>query len=358
MKIVFFVKRFYTNKDLIKDRFGRLFYFPTILAEMGHDCEVVALDFKNSAAIDMHQDNVRFRTLTKRSFWRLPSAASLCSKLDLSDADVVFSSGDSYCGYLGLRLARHLSAKAVFDIYDDYANFGSNKLPFMRSMLTTAASESDLLVCASESIRDTYSALQANAVMAQNGVDSHVFAPEEKQSARTSAGLGNNEAVVGYFGSIHNLRGIDDLIAAIELLRAEDRDVKLLLAGRDYGDADLKRPWIDYRGMVDQDEVVTLINACDVVTIPYKDTDIIRMTNACKLMEYFACRVPVVVTDVSDYASYFPAQFSCVAKPSDPASLAEAIGNQLENGNVVDAAAVISWEKVTAQLDAQIRRLI
>jgi glycosyltransferase involved in cell wall biosynthesis len=82
------------------------------------------------------------------------------------------------------------------------------------------------------------------------------------------------------------------------------------------------------------------------------------MTNACKLMEYFACRVPVVVTDVSDYASYFPAQFSCVAKPSDPASLAEAIGNQLENGNVVDAAAVISWEKVTAQLDAQIRRLI
>jgi glycosyltransferase involved in cell wall biosynthesis len=292
----------------------------------------------------MHQDNVRFRTLTKRSFWRLPSAASLCSKLDLSDADVVFSSGDSYCGYLGLRLARHLSAKAVFDIYDDYANFGSNKLPFMRSMLTTAASESDLLVCASESIRDTYSALQANAVIAQNGVDSHVFAPEEKQSARTSAGLGNNEAVVGYFGSIHNLRGIDDLIAAIELLRAEDRDVKLLLAGRDYGDADLKRPWIDYRGMVDQDEVVTLINACDVVTIPYKDTDIIR--------------IPVVVTDVSDYASYFPAQFSCVAKPSDPASLAEAIGNQLENGNVVDAAAVISWEKVTAQLDAQIRRLI
>ena len=325
---------------------------------MGHDCDVIALDAKNSAVIDIRQDNVRFRTLTKRSFWRLLSPSSLCSKLDLSDADVVFSSGDSYYGYLGLRLARHLSAKAVFDIYDDYAHFGSNRLPFMRSMLTTAASESDLLVCASEPICETYGALRTNVVLAQNGVDNRIFVPGEKQSARSSAGLGSDEIVIGYFGSIHDLRGIDDLIAAVELLRGQERDVKLLLAGRDYGDADLKRPWIDYRGMVDQDTVVTLINACDVVTIPYKDTDIIRMTNACKLMEYFACNVPVVVTDVSDYANYFPEQFACVAKPSNPASLAAAIGNQLENRNVVNADATSSWEKVTAQLDAQIRQLI
>ena len=228
----------------------------------------------------------------------------------------------------------------------------------MRSMLTAAASKSDLLVCASQPICETYSALQKNIVLAQNGVDSRIFVPEEKQSARSSAGLGSDEFVVGYFGSIHNLRGIDDLIAAIESLRAQGRDVKLLLAGRDYGDADLKRPWIDYRGMVNQHEVVTLINTCDVVTIPYKDTEIIRMTNACKLMEYFACKVPVVVTDVSDYASYFPKRFSCVARPSNPASLAAAIGNQLENRNIVNADSVSSWEKVTMQLDAHIRRLV
>ena len=182
MKIVFFVKRFYTGKDLIEDRFGRLFYFPKILAEMGHECDVIALDTKNSAAIDIRQDDVRFRTLTKRSFWRLLSPARLCSKFGLSDVDLVFSSGDSYYGYLGLRLARHLSAKAVFDIYDDYAHFGSNKLPFMRSMLTSAASESDLLVCASEPIRHAYSALQANAVLLQNGVDNNIFAPIDKKS--------------------------------------------------------------------------------------------------------------------------------------------------------------------------------
>jgi glycosyltransferase involved in cell wall biosynthesis len=358
LKIVFLVKRFYTNKDLIEDRFGRLFYFPTVLGEMGHDCEIIAVDARNSAAIDVRQNNVRFRTLTRRSFWRLLSPASLCSKLQLSDADVVFSSGDSYYGYLGLRLARHLAAKAVFDIYDDYANFGSNKLPFLRTMLKTAASKSDLLVCASEPIYDTYSALQSNAVVAQNGVDSRVFMSKEKRSARSDAGLGIDDIVVGYFGSIHNLRGIDDLIAAIQLLRAQGQDVRLLLAGHDYGDADITSPWIDFRGMVDQDEVVTLINACDVVTIPYKDTEIIRMTNACKLMEYFACQVPVVVTDVSDYASYFPEQFACVAKPSSPASLAAAIRNQLENRNVVNADAVISWQKVTAQLDIRIRQLV
>ena len=58
------------------------------------------------------------------------------------------------------------------------------------------------------------------------------------------------------------------------------------MAGLDLGEVDLDRPWIDYRGMVDQADLVPLINACDVVTIPYRDTELIRMTNACKYTRY------------------------------------------------------------------------
>jgi glycosyltransferase involved in cell wall biosynthesis len=281
----------------------------------------------------------------------------LLGKLRRSEADVVFSSGDSYIGYLGLRLSKRLSARAVFDIYDDYYHFGTNKIPFMRTLLRNTVLKSDLVVCASKSIQEKYSINQDNTVLVQNGVDSRIFRPQEKRIARERSGINDGDTVVGYFGSIHKPRGADDLIAAIERLRTEGRDIKLLLAGRDYGDVNLCQSWIDYRGMVAQEDVVALINSCDVVTIPYKDTDIIRMTNACKLMEYFACGVPVVVSDVSDYAGYFPESFACVSRPSDPASLADAIANQLESGKVVDADSVISWEKLAARLDEHIRLL-
>jgi len=356
LKIVFLVKRFYTNKDLIDDQFGRLFYFPSILSEMGHECVVFALDSRNKAELSVRKNNVQYYTIPVKSFWRLPLMRKLVRTLFRSEADVVFSSGDSYIGYLGLRLSKRLSAKAVFDIYDDYSHFGTNKLPFMQMLLRTAVRESDLVVCASESIQEKYRINQENTLLLQNGVDSRIFKPQDKQIAREKSGINGGDIVVGYFGSIHKPRGADDLIAAVERLRAQGRDVKLLMAGRDFGDVSLNLPWIEYRGMVKQEDVVALINSCDVVTIPYKDTELIRMTNACKLMEYFACGVPVVVSDVSDYASYFPESFACVSKPSDPVSLADAIINQLEARKMVDANSVISWEELTARLNEYIQQ--
>jgi len=358
LKIVFLVKRVYTGKDLIEDCFGRLFHLPSLLTKMGHECVVYALDFKNTSALSTRKDNVQFHTIPVKAFWRLPLMRRLYRDLMMTNADVVFSSGDSYLGYLGLKIARRLSAKAVFDIYDDYSFFSSNKLPFMHALLKSAASNSDLLVCASEPLRQKYGAFLENTLLIQNGVDTNVFRPEEKDIARKKVNLRSDDIVVGYLGSIHKPRGAADLIAAIEQLRANGQDIKLLMAGLDLGEVNLDHPWIDYRGMVDQNDLVPMINSCNVVTIPYRDTELIRMTNACKLMEYIACRVPIVVSDVSDYASYFPASFNCVAKPSDPASLGAAIANQLKNKNVADIDQVLTWKNLAARLDGSIRKLI
>lgn len=358
LKIVFLVKRFYTNKDLIEDRFGRLFYFPSILAETGHECVVYALDFKNKTAVDVRKDNVQFYSIPVKSFWRLPLMRRFFRKLVTTRADVVFSSGDSYLGYLGLLLSARLSATAVFDIYDDYAHFGSNRIPFMRTLLRAAASKSDLVICASEPIREKYGSCQKNTLLIQNGVDNRIFRPEDKFAAREKSKVKNQDIVVGYFGSIHKPRGVDDLIVAIEQLRAKGHDIRLLMAGRNYGEVGLDQPWIDYRGMVHQKDLVALINSCDVVTVPYKDTDIIRMTNACKLMEYIACRVPIIVSDVSDYASYFSGDYNCVSIPGDPESLASAIVYQIRTKKLVDEGRVISWENLASQLNENISRLI
>ena len=105
LKILFLVKRFYTNKDLIEDSFGRLYYFPAILAELGHECAVFALDFKNTTATTVRKENVEFNTIPLKSFWRVPLMLGLYRKLVGTGPDVVFTSGDSYIGYLGLLLS-------------------------------------------------------------------------------------------------------------------------------------------------------------------------------------------------------------------------------------------------------------
>jgi len=253
LKILFFVKRFYTNKDLIDDSFGRLFYLPTILAELGHECVVFALDFKSKAEVKVRKNGVQFNTIPLKSFWRLPLMRRIYRELGKTEADVVFSSGDSYIGYLGLRLSQRLDCRAVFDIYDDYAYFGSNKFPLMRTLLRTAAGESDLVVCASEPLKEKYGAYQKNILVVQNGVDNEIFRPEEKHVARERANVISGDIVVGYFGSIHKPRGVDDLIVAVERLRANGLNIKLLMAGRDHGEVSLRYPWIDYRGMVDKE---------------------------------------------------------------------------------------------------------
>ena len=357
LKIVFFVKRFYTNKDLIEDEFGRLFYFPSILKEKGYECVVFALDFKNRTEVNVSKNNVRFYSIPVKPFWRLPLMYRLFRELKTTKADFVFSSGDSYIGYLGLLLSRRLSCKAIFDMYDDYAYFGTNRVPLMRTMLRTAVSKSDLVVCASESIRRKYSARQKSILVIENGVDSRIFRPIEKSIARNESNVTSDDIVVGYFGSIHRPRGADDLIEAIKRLRTDGQDVKLLLAGRDYGEVSLDYSWIDYRGMVDQKDLVAMINSCDVVAMPYKDTELMKMTNACKLMEYMACGVPVVVSDVADYADYFSEDFDCVSKPSNPESLARVIASQLKNRNVVEEKQVASWEKLVSRLDRNIKKL-
>ena len=48
MKILYLSKRFYTNKDLLAERYGRVFAFSRGLAEAGHSVTGCALDYRRS----------------------------------------------------------------------------------------------------------------------------------------------------------------------------------------------------------------------------------------------------------------------------------------------------------------------
>lgn len=347
LKIFFLGKRYYTNKDLLKDRFGRLYHLPVRLARLGADVSVAAIDYRNPDSQEMAVEGVVFRTAPAIPFRLFSLPFHLYHSAQAANADIIIASGDSHIGYIGLRIARRLCTLFVYDVYDYYPAFSGNRIPGMKAMFRSTVKRADLLLCASEPLRHTLSDLNQNILLVENGVDRTLFAPGDMKTARKRLGLEDETPLVGYFGSITPTRG-PLLIDACRQLRREMPSLRLVLAGRVAGLA-IAEPWISYLGELPQASVPELIRACDVVTVPYADDAFNSMAGPCKIAEYLACGKPVVATRVSGHEQIFKDAPSSLCDP-DPDDMATAIRRQLANPEVVSFPEYLSWSHIARTL--------
>lgn len=358
MNICFLVKRYYTNKDLLDDKFGRLYYIPVELQKLGHECTVFALDYKNSELHNIVHESVSFRSIPIKSLKFFKTIQELL-KNKQQGVDIVISSGDTYIGLLGHWLAKYFGASSVFDLYDNYLSFKYNQNPLMKLVLYHAVKKSDLLVFASDNLRKNYPHYFNKSLTVENSVDTATFFPLKTDKARSDINLQDISPVIGYFGMLRKRRGINELLGAMKKVRKEFPMATLLLAGKKDFDIDVSPEWIIYKGIVPQDKVNLFINASDVVVLPYLKDDFTEMTNACKLNEYIACQKPFVVTDVSDYGSkYYKEHPQCIAQPGDVDSLTDSIVYQIKNRIVLKPDFPITWAENVRPLENTISGLV
>ena len=159
--------------------------------------------------------------------------------------------------------------------------------------------------------------------------------------------------VVGFFGSIEDKRGTKILLEAAQSILPKYPTLRVLLAGKNNLSLELKGAHIDYRGMQPQTFLPTMINACDVVTIPYELDPQVEMSNPCKVAEYLACHIPVVVTKVSNMSEIFASTPEVLAQPGSVESLAEALLRQLKEPTFTPLPDGLSWFDL-AQLVEQV----
>ena len=190
--------------------------------------------------------------------------------------------------------------------------------------------------------------------LVENGVVASLFTPADMMQARNALGLSTEPLFVGYFGSINAGRG-PLLIDACRIARKKSPSLQLLLAGNVDG-VDLREPWVTYLGDRPQREIPALINACNVVAIPYADTPFNRMCGACKIAEYLACAKPVVATRVSDHALMFADAPSSLCDPT-PESMAEALLRQLSGGVCAAFPRHLTWSAIGAKLQDSLQSL-
>jgi len=355
MKFVLLCKRYYTNKDLIVDQFGRLFYLPVELKKLGLEPIVIAADYRNKTPSHQTINGVEFHSIPL-NISNLFSFLSQTNKIIKNyQPNFIMASGDTHFGLIAYVIAKKLKVPFLFDMYDFYPAFGTHKLPFMKTAYYYLLKRADLIICASEPLQQLTKKYNQSVVIIENGVDTQLFKHLDKKIARQTLHLPLDIKIVGFFGSLTERSG-PQLIDACELAREKYPNLLLLLAGKcDLNIEMLNKSWIKYVGFVSQEEVVTMINACNVTTLPYEiknnnSAKQIQMSNACKIAEYLACQVPIVSTRVSNYMDFFKHTPQSFCEANDSNDMANSIILQLEMPQIEPFPQNLTWQNLAKKL--------
>lgn len=356
MSVLFIGKRFYTNRDALREKYGRIYQLPWHWSQAAIATKLWLVDYHTRETLRAADGGLRVistpvKNLTLFRYW--------LSGRGLHDGkpDIVVGSGDCYIGWLAMRVARRLRARFVFDVYDKYDEFAGYHTPPGFDLFGHLLAKADVRTFASRALMERVGG-RGQSILIPNGIDTALFRPMDKSACRKEVGLPEEATYVGYVGSMSADRGPADLVAAVQLLRGSGQDVQVLLAGHKDATTVWTQPFVRYLGNVPYARVPKVMGCCDVLALPYRRSDYLDMASSCKIAEYMAMGRPLVATDTPNFARNYPDATSqlgeLLAKPSDPSDLARVIAIQLRNPRFIATSEGASWQFIASQAMADI----
>lgn len=365
MRIAFLCKRRYMSKDVIVDRYARLFEIPFQLAKLGHDVRGYCLSYgsepagvwrHDAAPGELHWQSQSLRTLAALTYpWRL------LRQLREFGADIVIGASDIPHVVLGAWLAKRLGVPCVADLYDNFEGFGQARIPGFVPALRRAVRDADLVTTTSAPLRDlvveSYKTC-GEVVAMPSTIDKTVFHPRDKAACRRALGLPPDAKLIGTAGGLYADKGVNVLYDAWKLLAAQHPDVHLVVAGPT--DPHLPPP-VDPRvhslGLLAHARIAELFAALDVGVIYLRDTPFGRYCFPQKAYEMFACGLPVVAARVGVMPDLLSAVPSALYRPDDTADLVRSALALLAHP-MRPTAAIEDWAQISGRLDQKLRALV
>lgn len=190
----------------------------------------------------------------------------------------------------------------IYDAADDYAALSrsSHLRPILRGRMEALAAASDLTISASAALHARLAPLARRAELLPHGVDARCFHPDAHVGSRFAALAREPGTRAVFHGTLDHRLDLDVLAA---LLRA---GVTLLLAGEcAWSRAEIERLRragdLRFFGLLDQREAAALVAAAQVGIIPYRALPGMESIQTLKRLEFYACGLPVVATDIPAY---------------------------------------------------------
>jgi glycosyltransferase involved in cell wall biosynthesis len=222
-----------------------------------------------------------------------------------------------------IHAAKRNQVPVVFDLKDWFPDSAAAyfKNWFMQDLVRRSVweitkrnlSNSDLVTTVSPSLVEKLRGLGFTAGLITNGVDMDLFKPMSGSDTRAELGIGNDEFVIGFSGSVERWYAIDDMIRALPDLIRYRAGTRLLVVGgslftnyraeletlaKDLGISDS----VIFTGTKPYHELPRYIACMDACTIPLSPPQWGEIALPNKFFEYSACGKPIVMRPIPDVA--------------------------------------------------------
>ncbi|MET4578313.1 glycosyltransferase family 4 protein [Ottowia thiooxydans] len=368
MRIAFLCKRRYMGKDVILDRYARLYEIPSQLARLGHDVSGYCLDYhvaEDAGAPVRWAHEAGGGTLQWESVSvagaRLPRLLTypwqLLRQLREFQPDVLIGASDIPHVALARWLSCRLKVPYAVDLYDNFEGFGQARIPGFVPALRRATREASLVLTTSEPLRQLvlqeYGA-KGTVISMPSSVDLQVFRSGDKAAARQSLGLPANAQLFGTAGGLYRDKGVEPLYQAWEALAQQYPNLHLVLAGP-YR-PELPPPQgsrVHHLGNLSHAQVAELFSALDVGVISILDTPFGRYCFPQKAYEMLACGLRVVVTNIGEMRQLFAGTPQIMFEAGNAEGLAAAVSEQLTNP-AVPSIAIRDWRTLIEHIEPEL----
>jgi len=280
--------------------------------------------------------------------------ASILALADEWRPDIIHAHSPALCGAAAERAARALGVPFVYEIrafWEDAAvgnltgTQGNLKYRLTRALETRVAKAADALFAICDGLRQDLAARgipQERIHVMRNGVDLDLFGEPVARDAGLADALGiaPGAPVIGYIGSFYAYEGVDDLIAAMPLLRQSHPEARLLLVGAGpmadswrTAAAALPEPEaVIFTGRVPHTAVERYYSLVDVLAYPRKSQRLTDLVTPLKPLEAMAQRRLVAASAVGGHRELIEDGVTgTLFAPDDPAACAAALARLLDN---------------------------
>jgi teichuronic acid biosynthesis glycosyltransferase TuaC len=365
MKVLFLTKRQYMQKDVINDRYARLYELPNQLAQQGNQVSGICLSYRkrdegyfqhykeNHSELNWYSYNIGIFIIPGllRYFYHV---ILLLRKFK---PDIVMGSSDCPMVIITALLSRAFYFPYVIDLYDNYESFGLAKIPGILSLYRWAVRHSAGVCCVSEPladyIRQCYG--HSNVITLESTIKGGDFYPKNKQTARTELGLSVSGKIFGVAGSLNRERGIQLLYESFYKLSETYTDLHLALAGAQDPNLPVpQHPRIHYLGLLPHNDIVSFYNSLDLAVVCMRDTEFGRYAFPQKTYEILACKTPILTANLGALKQTLKDYPQCLYEPDNQQDLQAKIENLLHNPVTIDIP-IPTWQDQARKLEAWLR---
>ncbi len=282
--------------------------------------------------------------------------------------DLLHAHSPALCGMAALIAGQRLGVPVVYEIrafWEDAAvsngtsSEGSIKYRLTRALENHVVKGAEQVVTICQGLKDDLvkRGVPAGKIsLSPNGVDLALFGEAATREPELARQLGLGEGpVIGFIGSFYDYEGLDDLIAALPLLRERTPGAQLLLVGggpmeaalRQQAKASAAADAVHFAGRVPHSEVERYYALIDVLAFPRKRSRLTDLVTPLKPLEAMAQGRLVAASDVGGHRELITdGETGILFAPDAPAACAAALAGLLERPG--------EWRKLKANGHAHV----